>query len=119
MAQVLNNQGTLEFNRSQTEAALLSWQAAADIYQDLADPIGAISTQLNQAKALQVLGLYRRSQQTLEQINDRLQAQPDSALKAMALLNLGNVLRLVGSNEDSQQVLAESLKVAGSSAIAR
>ncbi|MEH1842574.1 MAG: tetratricopeptide repeat protein [Nostoc sp.] len=60
-AQVLNTQGSLQFNTGQPEIALETWQQAEKIYRSLKDVIGIVLTQINQAQALQTLGEYRRS----------------------------------------------------------
>ena len=74
---------------------------------------------------MQTLGLYRRAFITLNQVNQQLQQQPDSLIKATGLLSLGNTLRVVGvlDHQDpnnvqkidslgSLQVLQQSLVVA-------
>ncbi|NJK53799.1 MAG: tetratricopeptide repeat protein, partial [Leptolyngbyaceae cyanobacterium SU_3_3] len=82
------------------------------MYQTAADRTGTIGTQLNQARALKLMGFYRRARTQLEQIEATLSAQADSDLKAAGLLNLGNVLRTAGDLEASQNVLRQSLAIA-------
>ncbi|MBD0266609.1 MAG: CHAT domain-containing protein, partial [Tolypothrix sp. Co-bin9] len=47
------------------------------------------------------LGLYRRALITLNQVNQLLQQQPDSVLKANGLLSLGNALRVAGALDEN------------------
>ena len=111
-AQVLNTQGNLQLARSQPEAALNTFKEAEEIYTNINDEVGIIRSQINQAKALQALGLYRRALDILTQLNPTLQQQPDSPLKAAGLRSFGNILRVVGDLEESRQILQQSLAVA-------
>ncbi|MEH2295868.1 CHAT domain-containing protein [Nostoc sp.] len=111
-AQVLNTQGSLQFNTGQPELALETWQQAEKIYRSLKDVTGIVLSQINQAQALQTLGEYRRAQRQLEQINQDLAALPDNLLKARGLRSLGVTLQVVGDLERSQQVLSQSLAIA-------
>ncbi len=111
LAVVLNTQGNLKIATGQAEAALKSWQDAEQAYTVAGDTIGKIGSQINQAQALQVLGLYNRSQKLLTSINQQLQNQPDLSLKLKALRSLGVALQVVGSKERSQQVLEECLTI--------
>jgi CHAT domain-containing protein len=95
-AQALNTQGKLELTSGQTEKALKTWEDATIAYGKVGDNAGKIGALLNQCQALQALGLYRRARITLNQVNETLQGQPDSRLKATGLLSLGNSLRIIG-----------------------
>ncbi|BBD60368.1 TPR repeat protein [Nostoc sp. HK-01] len=124
LAQALNTQGQVQLASGHSQEALSSWEQATAIYSKMGDDAGKIGSQLNQTQALQALGLYRRAKITLIQVNQVLQKQPASPLKATGLLNLGNTLRLVGdlTQEDiklkdldqlgSLQVLEQSLSIA-------
>ncbi len=112
LAQLLNTQGQIQLSRGQPEAALTSWQQAETHYAAAADLLGQIGSQINQAQALQTLGLYRPAQTLLETVNQTLQTQPDSLLKVLGLRSLGNVLQVTGSLSASQQVLQQSLVMA-------
>jgi CHAT domain-containing protein/uncharacterized protein HemY len=112
LAQSLEIRGRLQLSRGQAQAALDSWQQTTDIYQKMGDEVGVIRSQINQATALQVLGLYLQAQKTLERVKVSLQNQPDSPLKAQGLQNLGSVLRIIGQIQESRQVLEQSLAVA-------
>jgi CHAT domain-containing protein/tetratricopeptide (TPR) repeat protein len=112
LARVLNAQGSLQLARGQTQEALNAWQEAEERYKQANDEVGRLGSQINQAQALQSLGFYRRSRSLLEQVQQQLQAQPDSSLKATGLRSLGTALQLLGDLQGSQQVLEQSLTVA-------
>lgn len=107
-AQALDVQGGLELARGQTEAALSSWQAAAKMYQQLNDTSALIRNRINQAQAMQFLGNYLLAHKTLISVQEILQKQPISALKAKGLNSLGNVLRSLGNLNCSEKILEES-----------
>jgi CHAT domain-containing protein len=111
LAQLLNTQASLHYAQGQMEAALETWKQAEQAYQDAGDQTGVFGSQINQAQVLQALGLYRRSQITLERMETQLQTQPDSLLKAAGLRSLGVALQVVGNLEESQQVLQQSLAI--------
>lgn len=112
LAQALNSKGSLQLARGEPEAALDSWKQAESLYQAQGDLIGVLGSQINQAQGMQTLGLYRRSRQLLEQVNQQLQSQPDSHLKITGLQNLGNALQVVGDLPEAQRVLSQSLTLA-------
>ncbi|GAB4529275.1 MAG: hypothetical protein Tsb0014_11150 [Pleurocapsa sp.] len=112
LAQVFNNQGILQLNWGETEEAITSWQQAIINYQKIGDELGVIRTSLNQASAFKNLGLYRRALKTLSQVENNLQTQPDSLLKTAGLRSYGDILRLVGKIEESQNFLHSSLSIA-------
>jgi CHAT domain-containing protein len=108
----VNLQGQQQLEQGNPEAALQSWQQAETLYRQAGNTTGMIGTQLNQAKALQALGFFRRAKTLLEQGLPTLRSQPDSSLKANQLLTYGNLLRLLGDLKTSQQVLEQSLAIA-------
>jgi CHAT domain-containing protein/tetratricopeptide (TPR) repeat protein len=112
LAQSLNTQGSLQLAMGNAQAALDSWKQAAIAYAEAGDETGVLGSQINQAQAMQTLGLYRRATTTLEQVNQTLQAQPDSLLKAAGLRSLGVALQVVGDLQQSQKVLEQSLAIA-------
>ncbi len=112
LALALNTQGQLQLAQGQTEAALATWETAEKTYSQAQDFPGILGSQINQAQALQNLGLYRRAQSLLERSRQQLQQQPPSALKVSGLQNLGNVLQIVGDLTNAKGVLEESLKIA-------
>ena len=111
-AQVLNSQGHLQLARGNAESALESWQDAETLYAQAGDPVGVIGSHMNQIQALQTLGLYRRAEKLLAQVEQQLYKQPDSRLKATGLQNLGNVRRQGGDLDDSRKILQLGLAIA-------
>ncbi|EDX77661.1 tetratricopeptide repeat domain protein [Coleofasciculus chthonoplastes PCC 7420] len=112
LGQALNTQGRLQLTKGQAEAALDTWKQASDAYRRAGDETGKLGSQINQAQALQTLGLYRRAQTRLEQANQHLQAQPDSLLKVQGLQSLGIALQELGDPKTSQTLLTQSLAIA-------
>jgi CHAT domain-containing protein/tetratricopeptide (TPR) repeat protein len=112
LALALNTQGQLQLAQGQTEAALATWEMAEKAYSQVPDVAGTLGSQINQAQALQNLGLYRRAQSLLERSRQQLKDQPPSAVKISGLQNLGNVLQIVGDLTNAKAVLQESLEIA-------
>ena len=112
LAQVLNTKGSLQLSLGNSSEALASWSAAEQIYRQIDDRLGIVGSKLNQAQALQQLGLYRRARKLLEQLRTELEAEFNPQLRVMGLRSLGNVLQIAGDLEQSQQVLKESLALA-------
>lgn len=111
-AQALSAQAQLQMAQGQPEAALDTLEQATQVYQSIGDETGVVRSQLNQAQILQVQGLYRNALTLTETIQANLQNQPNSSLKASGLRQLGNLQRLVGSLDDAQMSLQQSLQVA-------
>jgi CHAT domain-containing protein len=111
-AQVLSSLGHWQLLQGQTEAAVLSWEKAEKLYVQSDDTVSIIGSQINQALALQALGLYRRAERLLTQVEQKLYQQPDSSLKVTGLLNLGNIRRFDGDLEKSQEILTQGLTIA-------
>ncbi len=112
LAQTLNIQGRLQLASGETEKALATWQQAATTYAQLGDEAGETRSRINQAQALQALGLDRRALTVLTQVKQTLDSQTDSLTKAFGLRSLGDVLQLVGDLEQSRQVQEQSLEIA-------
>ena len=110
-AQALNTQGRLELAMGDAEAALTSWKTAAEVYQQAEDEVGMLGSQLNQAQALQNLGLYRRSQKLLEKTAQQIQEQSDPNLKISGLRSLGRALQITGDLNFAQETLQQSLAI--------
>ena len=111
-AQILNTKGSLQLAMGQAELALYSWQQAEDYYNQDQDKVGLFGSRLNQAQALQHLGLYRRAEKLLSQLQEDLTQQSDPFLKALGLRSLGNALQVTGNLTESKAVLEESLALA-------
>jgi CHAT domain-containing protein/tetratricopeptide (TPR) repeat protein len=112
LAQALDVQGRLQLSQGKAEPALTTWRQSAEIYTTLGDNTKSIRNQINQAQALQALGLYREAEKVLDQAKQALQKEPDNSLKATGLRSLGNVLRVTGDLKASQQLLQQSLAIA-------
>jgi CHAT domain-containing protein len=140
LAQALNTEGSLRLARGQTEDAIASWQKAANTYQQVGDEQGYLQSSINLAQALKTAGLFPRACQillpselknqdcrtipsdtpntpqeqtnTLTELLDILQKQPDTPTQAARLSILGDTLRLVGNPEASEKVLTLSLEMA-------
>ncbi|MBD2519501.1 CHAT domain-containing protein [Nostoc sp. FACHB-973] len=112
LAQILDVQAQWQLARGQAQAALESWQQAANIYGELGDRNQLIRVRINSAQALQVLGLYSQAKKVLTEVEQNLQNQQNSLLKATGLRRLGNILRVVGDLNESQRILNHSLEVA-------
>ncbi|MBD2504183.1 CHAT domain-containing protein [Anabaena azotica FACHB-119] len=111
-AQIWDVKGNLELAQGKAQAALSSWETAASLYQQLKDSDKAILAQINQAQALQALGLYRREISLLQNLTKDLQKQPDSLAKAASFRNLGEALALAGDFPQAQKHLQQSLEIA-------
>lgn len=112
LAQVLTIQGKLQLAQGKAPEALETWQTAEAAYRKAKDTSGILGSQINQARAFQAQGLYRRATILLTQLEQSLQNQPDSRLKVTGLRNLGKMLRLVGNLAQSRTVLQQSLAIA-------
>ncbi|MCL1467468.1 CHAT domain-containing protein [Argonema galeatum] len=112
LAQILEAQGLLQLSVGQSEQALETWKQAADSYQKIGDITGVTRSKINQAQALQRMGLYHETIKTLNEINVTLKHEPDSLLKAKGLQSLGNALRVTGELAQSEEILAQSLVIA-------
>ncbi|HCA93533.1 MAG TPA: hypothetical protein DEP38_02310 [Cyanobacteria bacterium UBA9226] len=108
-AQVLNAQGSFLLATGNAEAALKTWQEAENFYEEVGDEVGILGSHINQAEAMQALGLYRRTEQLLAQLEEELLHLEDSSLKVKGLQNLGNVLRQKGDLDKSHKILTQSL----------
>lgn len=140
LAQLWDVQGQQQMEQGQPQAAIASWQKAAAIYtrSDLAAL--RLQNQVNQARALQTLGLYPRACQTLLRTLNLTDthcelspatlaalATPTTSVatpeqvQAMALL--ANVLRVLGQLESATALLdvalaqSEALGSAGTTAM--
>ena len=108
LAQALNTQGSIQLATGQTETALETWKQAETAYERAGNQTGKLGSQINQAQALQTLGMYRRAKTMLERVNDQLQTQPDSVLKTNGLRSLGRALQVVGDLSRSKEILEQS-----------
>ena len=110
IAKIYNTKGNWQLHTGQTKSALESWQTATKYYQQAQDRTGTIKAQLNQVKALQLLGSNVRAVKLLNQIDRRIQQQPE--LKATNLRYLGVGLRRLGKLERAVETLQQSIELA-------
>ncbi len=125
-ASTLDIQGQLQLAVGQRSNALETWQQAAAIHRESGSPEGVQGSKINQAQALQDLGLYPRACQTLldalelnaqkcevsEKELQTLKASPSLSQQILGLRSLGNVLRVMGQTGQSQMVLLKSWQLA-------
>ncbi|NES19788.1 MAG: CHAT domain-containing protein [Symploca sp. SIO3E6] len=111
LAKIFNTQGRLQWETGQLEPAFRSWQKATVNYEQSNNPIGIIGSLINQAQALQSLGLSSKAEKKLQKVYRTLQAS-DSSLQAIGYKDLGNAWRRLGKLNESRQILAEGRKVA-------
>jgi CHAT domain-containing protein len=134
LAQILNVQGTLQLEHGKPDEAIATWQQAKQLYQEIDDPLGITIATINQAKALQAMGLYRRASNTLAQVQqlinqdlEQVNSQPadrhfetadlfdlSNSMRFNILLNLANGYRTVGNPAAAQQVLEQTFDLYGS-----
>jgi CHAT domain-containing protein/predicted negative regulator of RcsB-dependent stress response len=126
LAQSLEIQGQLFYKTGQSQEALNSWQQANKILKDDRDKKINL---INQAQAMQDLGLYPRacktllevldlnsqtcniSSQDLVNITQKIINNSQDFYQVKALRNLGNILRVIGDLSQSNKVLQASLEL--------
>jgi CHAT domain-containing protein len=112
LAKTLDVRGKLELDTGQPQIALDNWEKSTKIYHQLGDEVGEIKSILNQARALQNLGFYKRALHLIQDLNEKIAGKTDNINKVIALKYLGDALILVGDLEESSQVLLNSLNLA-------
>ena len=112
LAQILEVRGQIELSLGRSQTALSTWKQAASLYEQQGNFTGFTQAKIYQAYALQSLGLYSQGIKTLTEVKERLENEPDTAMKAQALLSLGNILSRIGKYEDSASILESSLAIA-------
>jgi CHAT domain-containing protein/tetratricopeptide (TPR) repeat protein len=109
LAQALNIQGRLQLAQGKAEPALTSWKQAATLYQQLNDATSEAQSRLNQAQALQALGLYRRAIDLLTELS-QIESLPD-LLQATILRSLGDARQVAGNLTEARQALDQALNL--------
>lgn len=112
LAKAWNTQGRLHWTTGETQAALAAWQKATAEYYQAGHQRGILLSLLNQAKALQTLGLHLQSKEILDNIYEVLkrdELEPEQ--QARGLWQLGNAERQVGALKPSQKHLQKSLEI--------
>jgi CHAT domain-containing protein len=131
-ALALNTKGQYQLQVGQAESAFETWEQAEQDYASVNDTKGILGTQINQALALEQMGHYRRScnsllkglgvpgktcdrlpkgEAELKEFVAEFEAIENLELRALGLRSLGNALRAIGQLEASEWVLNESLEV--------
>ncbi|NJL22390.1 MAG: tetratricopeptide repeat protein [Leptolyngbyaceae cyanobacterium SM1_3_5] len=100
LAQILDIQAQLQLAQGQAQQALATWERAAHLYEQAEDRSGTIRAQINQAQALQELGLIRRSIALLTDLRQTL--PPDSAWLAIVQHRLGDALIVTGNLQQAR-----------------
>ncbi|MCH2245183.1 MAG: CHAT domain-containing protein [Crocosphaera sp.] len=124
LAEAFNIQGTLFLGRGNPLAALSSWEQSTATYEKVQDTSGVLRTNINQARALQSLGLYTKAcqklsenlidnslecdQLNLEKINPYL-SNDLTSLQQAGWLSLGQILRQQGNLGTSELILNKIL----------
>lgn len=112
LAKIYNIAGEVNYNRGHYQEALDAWEQAEKTYALTEDTVGKVGAQINQGKALQAIGMYRRAQKILEDVRSPIQELDDRKMRITAFLNLGNTLRLTGNLQQSKEVLAQARTLA-------
>jgi CHAT domain-containing protein len=126
LAGAFNVSGQLQLSTGGAESALEAWRESGALYGKLGDRPDEMTARINQAQALQNLGLYPRACRTLLEIlsiaGDTCEISEESiaslskgsypSRQILALRSLGNVLRVTGQTERSRSVLLKSLQLA-------
>jgi tetratricopeptide (TPR) repeat protein len=101
----------LQLTQRQTQAALATWQTAADLYAQTGDEAHYFNCRLNQVQAQQSLGYYQAAQRTLTDLEQRLPAQ-SPPLQVLGYQRLGQTYRLLGDLAIAQAHLQTALNLA-------
>jgi CHAT domain-containing protein len=104
-AQLLDIQGHLEFGRGRFQAALDRWRQAEKIYANTKDE-GLPINQLNQAQAMQMLGLFTQAETLLDGLQARANQQSNPLLKVRELRSLIEVSAKLGRYNQIDQIQA-------------
>ncbi|EAZ92295.1 CHAT domain-containing protein [Crocosphaera chwakensis] len=120
IAEALNIQGTLFLAKGDPLAALSSWEKATKNYEKIKNDSGILRTNINQARALQALGLYT---QACQKLADQLMDNPLKCyeltldnitaplsdnltpLEQAGWLSLSQIIRQQGNLDSSQFIL--------------
>lgn len=112
VGQTWNLRGALALAQSQPVAAIAAFEQATQYYQTAQAVDGLLRTRINQARALQAMGHYRRAIALLTSIEPPLTTQSPSHLTTVGLKTLGDLHRAIGELSISQTLLEQSLQLA-------
>ncbi len=124
LAEALNIQGTLFLAKGNPLAALSSWETATETYQKVGETSGILRSQINQARALQALGLYQQACQklvdnltsnslkcddlTIDKVTALL-SNDFTPLQQAGWLSLAQILSQQGNLDSSEEILNQIL----------
>ncbi|GAB4297916.1 MAG: hypothetical protein Fur0025_36160 [Oscillatoriaceae cyanobacterium] len=120
----LITRGREAFQKGNANIALELWIQAEAAYKQEGFQLGVWGAKLNQAEALQTLGLYRRAISVLNQLVEprhitNIDSSREAAnLEISAFLALGKALQQVGDLNRAQEVLQQSLELANNLGVA-
>ncbi|MBW4497788.1 MAG: CHAT domain-containing protein [Oscillatoria princeps RMCB-10] len=129
-ARCLTQQGHEKLNVGQADEAFSIWKEAMEVYERIGNQEGVAGSLINQSLALQALGQYRHACKILLPAVDMgadsqicepsaegeqtIPEQRNSAIAALGLRTLGDVLLVIGKLKMSEEALDKSLKIARS-----
>ncbi len=105
-AQLLDIQGHLDFGRGRFQPALDRWQQAAAIYNRAKDGEGLRINRLNQAQAMQMLGLFSQAEKLLDLLQADAQNQSNPILKVRELRSVMEISAKLGRYDRLEQAEA-------------
>ncbi|KYC35560.1 hypothetical protein WA1_06980 [Scytonema hofmannii PCC 7110] len=113
-AQTLNIQGYLQRELGQSANALKSWQESTKIYSQIGEGEKLARSTINQAQALQDLGLYPRACNTLLQVlNKVIDVQNCEDFNQISLEELQKKLKKIAPTESPSLVILVALRSFG------
>ncbi|MBO0351778.1 CHAT domain-containing protein [Phormidium pseudopriestleyi FRX01] len=107
-ARILTTAAQINLARNQpelAEQALKQLAEATAIYERLNQAKWMIASQINQAQAMQQLGMYREVLKTLKDLEDPIINHSEPAIRLSGILNLGKTYRAIGVLDQSYCVL--------------
>jgi CHAT domain-containing protein len=105
-AQLLDIQGHLDFGRGRFQPALDRWQQAAAIYNRAKDGEGLRINRLNQAQAMQMLGLFSQAEKLLDLLQAGAQNQSNPLLRVRELRSIMEISAKLGRYDRLDQAEA-------------
>ncbi|HEY9701536.1 MAG TPA: hypothetical protein V6C58_03780, partial [Allocoleopsis sp.] len=111
LAKILITQGSLQLGKGETEKALETWIKAENIYKNNQDKTGVLGSRINQAQALQKVGLFPLAKDLLEKSVEDIKQVGDVKLKITGLRNLAIAWENVGDLPKAEELFLESLKL--------
>lgn len=110
-ADQLMAQGLIQFNTSQFQVALQTWQQALKIYQELQDRPNELRVMGNIGEVHRILGNFNKATEYFEKSREIAQALQDRPGVLSALGNLGNLYVNLGDFTRAIQYLEQTLAI--------